>query len=234
VDWQQLAAIEVVNEEVKQLRNRLTGNLRTVATFNRGLDMVANDAVVLAALACVVAEHPQPLSWKPHAPAVRDLAAELAGHATRTGREAFSAAQSVLEQLLVILDGGLPPNGNPTEAVPPGDVAERSELMKRIKQSFDWLKSEITSETRMHDAQEQTLREATLLALLGGLVSTDSYDYADEPEYGQFVRDFIEGNVSMTAAVRADDFQGFLSARDRVQHACGQCHAQYALGDEGL
>jgi hypothetical protein len=234
VDWQQLAEMEVVNEEVKQLRNRLAANTRTVATFNRDLEMVANDAVVLAALACVVAEHPQSLSWKPHAPAVRDLAAELAGHATRAGREAFSAAQAALEQLLVILDGGLPPNGDSTRAVPAGDVADRSELMKRIKRSFDWLKTEVTSESHMQDAQDQALREATLLALLGGLVSTEGYDYADEPEYGHFVREFIEGNVGMTAAVRTDDFQSFLSARDRVQHACAQCHAQYALGDEGL
>jgi len=203
VEWQQLADIEVLSDEVKQLRNRLTANLRTVATYNRNLDAVHNDAIILAAIAAVVAIHPGSLSWQEKAGAIRDLARAMASRAGETGREAFSRTQIAFDQLVVILDGGIPPGDDAPADIPFSDVAERSELMKRIKRSFDWLKAEINTESRFRESAGEAARQAALLAVLGGIVSTESYGSADEPQYQQYVLDFIAGNTGMKAAAAA-------------------------------
>ncbi len=230
-DWRRLADIEVLNDEVKQIRNRLTADLRTVGTYNRNLDSVANDAVVLAAVAAVVAAHPDSLSWQKKAKIVRDLSTRLAAQAGEPGREAFLAAQVPFEQLIEILDGGPPPDDAIAADIPFCEIADRSELMKRIKRSFDWLKSEINSESRFRRSPDALAREASLLAVLGAIVSSECYDLSGEPQYQQFVHEFIEGNVGMATA---DSYQTFTTARDRVQNSCATCHGEYALGDEGL
>ncbi|MBX3438328.1 MAG: hypothetical protein KF861_12615, partial [Planctomycetaceae bacterium] len=233
VDWQRLASMEMLNEEVKRIRNRLTAHLRTVASFNREGDAIANDAVVLAAIAAVAARHPESTTWQQHADAVRDLATQLASHAGRTGRESFTAAQLPYEQLLAILDGGRPTTVGAAN-VPFSDVADRSSLMKRIKRSFDFLKGDIASETRFRQSEDDILREATLLATLGGMISTDSYGSWNEPRYQQFVSEFIESSLLIRDAAVKHQFSDFLTARDRLQNSCAACHGEYALGDEGL
>ncbi len=230
-DWRRLADIEVLNDEVKQIRNRLTADLRTVGTYNRNRDAIATDAAVLAAVAAVVGAHPDPLSWQNKATVVRDLSSQLAAQAREPGRDAFSAAQIPFEQLTEVLDGGPPPNGAAVADVPFCEIAGRSELMKQIKRSFDWLKSEIDSESRFRRSPDRRVREASLLAVLGAVLSSECYDLSDEPQYQQFFHEFIEGSVGMTTA---DSFQTFTTARDRVQNSCAKCHGEYALGDEGL
>ncbi len=233
-DWQRLASIEVLNEEVKHLRNRLTTDLKTVATYNRNIEAIANDSVVLAALAAVVSVHPGALSWQGNAKFVRDLAANVSTQATGTGREPFNAAQTSFEQIVSILNGGPPPEMDAAGVVPFSEVADRSELMKRTKRSFDWLKSEINTADRFNESTEDIRREATVLAVFGGLISTDSYDSSDEPQYQQFAREFVDANLAITTAVEAKDYEQFTIARDRVQNACAACHGEYAFGDEGL
>ena len=233
-DWQRLASIDVLNEEVKQLRNRLTVNLRTVATYNRNLDAVANDSVMLAGVAAVISTHPGSLSWRPHANIVRDLAAKVAAEATESGREHYAEAQLAFEQIVTILNGGAAPEIKAPESIPFSDVADRSELMKRTKRSFDWLKAEVNTQERFAEMPEDIVREATILAVIGGLISTESYDSAVEPQYQQFAHEFIEANLAITTAVKATNFEQFTIARDRVQNSCAACHGEYAFGDEGL
>ncbi|MGD9854686.1 MAG: hypothetical protein AB7U20_07015 [Planctomycetaceae bacterium] len=234
VDWEELAEIEVLNEEVKQIRTRLSASLRTVATYNRNVEAIAGDAVILAAIAAVVQVHPGSLSWQEKAGGVRNLALELASHASGTGRQAFSAAQLPYEQLVGVLDGGTLPDGGADDQRPFSDVAGRTDLMRRIKRAFDWLKSEVNTEDRFRASREQIIREASLLAVCGGLVSTESYDLSDEPRYQQFVRELMNGGKGMASAVASESYPDFTTARDRVQNSCAACHGEYALGDEGL
>lgn len=234
VDWQQLADIETLNDEVKQLRNRLTAQLRTVASYNQSLEAIRNDATVLAAIAAVVGLHPETLSWQEKSPAVRDLAMQLAGQAAETGRQAFSEAQLTFEQIVVILNGGPAPDTRTSPDVSFSEIADRSELMKRVNRSFEFLRSEINTEGRFHESRHEVEREAALLAVLGGIVSTEAYGSTDEPQYQEYVRDFIAGNTQMVTAAGAENYQDFLTARDRVQNSCASCHGEYAFGDEGL
>ena len=234
LDWQQLAAADVLNEEVKRLRNSLTTNLNTLATYNRNIDSIVNDGATLAALAAVVEVHPDRLSWTDNAKFVRDLGYEISMKADGSGRGPFEATKLPFEQIVEILNGGPPPDLESADKVPFSDVADRSEMMKRIKTSFEYLKAEINTEARFKESPEDVTREASVLASMGGMISTSSYDSTDEEEYQKFVTDFIQACVDMSAAATTDDYAKFEDARSRVQNACNACHGEYAFGDEGF
>ena len=233
-DWQQLAAADVLNEEVKRLRNSLTTNLNTLATYNRNIDSIVNDGATLAALAAVVEVHPDRVSWTDNAKFVRDLGYEIYMKADGSGRGPFEATKLPFEQIVEILNGGPPPDLEATDKVPFSDVADRSEMMKRIKASFEYLKAEINTEARFKESPEDVTREASVLASMGGMISTDSYDSTDEEEYQKFVTNFIQACVDMSTAATTDDYSKFEDARSRVQNACNACHGEYAFGDEGF
>jgi hypothetical protein len=110
------------------------------------------------------------------------------------------------EQIIGILNGGPPPEMESEDNVPFAAVADRSELMKRIKKSFDYLRTDITTEGRFKELPDDVIREASVLASFGRLISTESYDSADQEQYRQFVGDFMQANVDVAAASKAGDF----------------------------
>lgn len=232
--WTELISAEVLNEAVTKLRNSLTAHLNTLATYNRNTEAIANDGAILAALAAVAEVHPDAVSWKDNAAFVRDLGYQIYMKADGTGRQAFDATREPFEQIVSVLNGGPPPDLEVERNVPFADIADRSELMKRVKRSFDFLRAEINTADRFREAPDEIVLEASVLASLGGVVSSPSYDSADEEQYQQFVREFIQANVEVVEATQADDFARYESARNRVQRACDACHAEYAFGDESF
>ncbi len=234
IAWQEIAPIGVLEEETKQLRNRLTSNLQTVATFNKNVESIANDGATLAALAAVIADHPDEIGWKDKAVYVRDLGHELFLKAEGSGRTPYNDARKPFERIITIFDGGPPPEQELPASVPLAEIADRGEMMKRIKKSFDFLKSEINTEARLTEEAAAAVREGTVLTVLGRLLQDHSYDSADEPQYQQFAQDFVEGCQGMVKSVGDQEYSAFQAAHNRVQNACNACHGDYAFGDEGL
>jgi len=150
-NWQELVDVDVLNEAVTKLRNRLRTNLNTLATYNRNIDAIANDGACLAALAAVAEAHPNAVGWKDKAKYVRDLGYEIYQKADGTGRAAFDATREPFEQIVAILNGGPPPDMPAEDNVPFDYVADRTEMMKRIKQSYDFLRAEINTEARFKE-----------------------------------------------------------------------------------
>jgi hypothetical protein len=226
-DWEKIAPIDVLVEETKQLRNRLSTNLQTVATYNRNYELIARDGLVLSTLAAVVAAHPGAVNWKEKAKFVRELANQVYLSASGTGSKPYEATKTPFEQIVAILDGGPPPDLEVEDQVPLGDFADRGTLMKHVEQSIGWLKSEVNTESRMKEYKERVVREASVLAAFGQVISDPSYTSADEPAYQGFVKEFVDGNVGMAQAAVGDNFPDFEAARNRVQTSCGVCHQKY-------
>ena len=233
VTWSNLIRPEVLDEESKLLRTRLTGNLQRVATYNRSVAAIENDATVLAMLAGVAERLDAEMRWKARSPAVRSLAAEVSENATGSGRSAFEEARRPFERLLVILDGG-PTDGVDAEPTDFGDYAHQSALMTRTKQSFDWMKGTVVSADRLAEEKDAVIREASLLAAVGQVIKDESYGYGDEPSYQTYADAFIAACLQSRDAAVADDFNAFSEAVGRVQNQCAACHSEYAFGDGGL
>lgn len=236
IDWEQVIPIEVLNEEVKQIRNRLSANLQTVATFNREQEANKLDAVVLSGLAAIAVLHPGDLNWKDKAPHIRDLANVIFVNSSDTGREPYAACEVAFEQIQTMLDGGpVPPELTADPARSPVEVADRFDLMYRFRLTSSHLKSNINSEARLKEDVPGVTRELSVLAGLATLVSMDGYGYADESDYQGHIATFLEAvNTSRTGA-QLESFEQFSQGVAAIQKACNDCHQQYAFGtDAGI
>ncbi len=107
-DWNALIEMDVLDAEVKRIRNELAAQLQSVPKYNSHFQEIAIAGTTLAAVAEIVAEHPGSVSWKPNAPFVRDLAAKIHDAASAPGGPAFQATKTPYEQLVDVLDGNLP------------------------------------------------------------------------------------------------------------------------------
>ena len=67
-DWNALIEMDVLDAEVKRIRNELAAQLQSVPKYNSHFQEIAIAGTTLAAVAEIVAEHPGSLSWKPNAP----------------------------------------------------------------------------------------------------------------------------------------------------------------------
>jgi hypothetical protein len=231
-DWASLAAIEVLNEEIKELRNRLTTNLQTVATYNANTETIVTDGNILASIAAVIERHPGEVNWKEKAAHVRGLAYDMYLSAGNSGRGPFEDTKEPFEQLTTILDGG--PAAGEAEEAALSDVGDRAKIMKRIDESFGWLRSDVNTETRLKEDKDRVIREASVLATLATVIGDPNYENATADDYKMFLRQFIDGCKEMIAAANAENFAQYESARNMVDGSCNPCHQQYRSGDSGF
>ncbi|WP_145370937.1 cytochrome c [Maioricimonas rarisocia] len=235
IDWVAVAPVETLAEEMTVLRNRLTANLNTVATYNRNIDQISIDATVLGAIAAVLTVHPEESRWDENAKFIRDLAYDVWISADGTGSKAFRATQEPFEAILTILSGGPPPPGRESDDVVPfGDIVDRGDMMRRIEISFNSLKANVNTADRLAEGTEDAIRELTVLSMFGAMMQTEGYDSADEPNYRRYAGNFVDGSTAARQAVQTQDFDGFSAALNKIQTSCGECHGEYRSGGDGF
>ena len=233
VDWKTIAPIEVLADEVKAIRNRLSANLRTVATYNASYNAIETDGSVLALIAAIVERHPDKLSWTDSAAHVRQLAYDIYLNASGRGRTQFEATTAPFEKLIVIWDGGPPPDSAAESQTPLADTGDRAQIMSRIEQTFHWLRSDINTPSRMKDELERVSRETTLMAAFGTALADPGFDDADQEPYRRMLQQFVEVHLAMRSAAAADDFAAFEQARNNAEKSCTACHQEYRTGSSG-
>lgn len=235
IDWVAIAPVDTLAEELTVLRNRLTANLNTVATYNRNIDQISMDATVLGAIAAVLTQHQGESRWDENAKFIRDLAYDVWISADGTGSKAFRATQEPFENILTILSGGPPPPGRESDDVVPfADIVDRGEMMRRIEVSFNSLKSNINTADRLRESADDAMRELTVLAMFGAMMQTPDYDSADEPNYRNYATSFVDGSTAARQAAQSQDFDAFSAALNKIQTSCGECHGEYRSGGDGF
>ena len=233
-DWAAAAPIELLNDETKELRNRLTANLQTVATYNANVESIVTDGNILATIAAVIERHPGELNWKEKAGHVRSLAYDIYLNAGNSGRGPFEKTKEPFEQIATILDGGPAPDGE-IEADPVlSDVGDRAHIMKRIDTTFGWIRADVNTEGRLSEYKERLIREASVLATLATFITDENYDSATDEAYREFIRQFVEGCHGIVQAANTGDYAAFETARNQVDNTCTPCHNQFKSAESGF
>ena len=228
-EWGELVTLEVVVNETKKIKNRLTDSLVNVGKYNGNYkDGIQVDGAVLATLAHIVPKLDGSLSWKGDAPVVRDLAAEVAKKANGLGQASFDPTRQAFDKLEGMLSGNKPAGleDSPAE-LPFGEFAKRSALMKRMQKSYDFMKSNVTTEGTFKKELETVQQEASLLAVLSRVCGAKEYPSADEDEYQQFIKDLVTACVEINAATKGEAFPAYQEAMNKVQRLCDNCHMAY-------
>jgi hypothetical protein len=227
-DWGGLIDIDILDAEVKRIRNDLAAQLQSVSKYNSHYQEIAIAGATLATVGEIVAEHSGSVSWKANAPLVRDLGAKIHDSAHAPGASALRATKTSYEQLVDVLDGNVPAGVDP--AKPQRDfseIAKRDVVMKRMDHSFQWLKKGGPAQQILKKQAANALQEASLLAALGRVITVGHYDSADDPKYKAHAEDLSKSAAAIAAAVKSNDATAFTDAVGRVQKRCDACHADF-------
>ena len=232
-DWAKVIPLEVALEAVKVARTEINANLVSTQKYNAGMETIQLNAALMGMLAVIVSEHPEAANWKDKAKYIRDLNYEILGKATEKGGGPWKATQELFEQITGMLDGGKPPEKPADDFKPYVETADRADMMKYIDKTMNDLKANIGDPKRMKEQAEPANRQLAVMAALGAMMLDVSYEHADNPEYVGFTKAFIEGAQAGVEAVKAEKFEDFQGALNKMNTSCGDCHPKFRGGDGG-
>lgn len=228
VAWGQYVSMDQIQEETKQLRNRLTASMQSLAKFNSDFKEIQADASVLAAMAIIVERHPDAVTWKPNSRFVQEFAAKMQETSAALGRESYDKTQAEFERVSAVLNGNVPADAGELPAErPPAEVASRWGAMKKMEKIRDWMKANLTTEANFKADLERIQQDGSILVALSALVADHSYVSADEEEYQKYAQQLIDASKAAVAAGKAEDFAAFTTSVQAIQKACGDCHNDY-------
>jgi cytochrome c556 len=229
--WSEFIPIDNLQDEVKKIRNRLTGWLQGQGTYNGNYKDIAVDGTVLAALAEIAVEHSGDVSWKANAPFIRKFGHELAGAASGLGSSNFEKSKVAFEKITAVFNGSIPADaGEAAPKQPFHEVADRGGLMKRVEKAKNWMKDNINTEAKLKGDADTVLHEAYLIATLGKVFATEGYSNTDEDDYRQSAKVLIDGALETVTATKDQSFDKFTKSMDKVNKSCDQCHVSYRNG----
>ena len=231
IPWQELIPIEELQGEVKTVRNSLNKQMANQGSYNSNFKEIAVDGAEMAALAGIVQEHAEALSWKDKAQYVRDFGAQLSQSAIGLGKDNFDKTRSAFQKLTSVLEGSIPADAGDVPSTRPfNEAASRKGLMKRIEKAKNFLKQDVNSEAKFKSLSDQIRREAALISALGSVITTSGYEYTSEDDYQTHAKTLIDGGKEATSALRDESYDRFKQAVDKVNKSCTDCHASYGNG----
>jgi hypothetical protein len=226
--WATLITAATIDEEVKSIRNFLNENVHSVGTFNSSMLMIPPKAAALGAVAGIVMEHPESISWKDDAKYVRDLAKKMNSSVLQRGAK----DQKRIEELYDAVDATLSrskPAGleEPPESDSFAEVAEMRLLMMRMEEAEKRLKTEAGNESTMGEKKAMVAHEASMMAVMAKIVSMPAYGYGDDPKFTGYANEVLKASQDIKTAAESGDFAGYESALTRVSTTCSNCHSDY-------
>ena len=224
VDWKKLMPKEVLESEIKQIRNRLTRYTQSVGQFKQNIFQIPTEAAALTLLAAIVIDHPDEFGWKENAKHVRDLSAKMLSEKLMATNGSYKQVSEPFLNIIDILDGNLPDGlDEAKDQVDLADVVDFKTLMFRAKQAEEWTKTNCGSEAGMKENVDQAIREAHVIAAIGEALKDESYGWTDE-EFNKFADPFRDNALKMTTAIATESFEAFDMGLNQVSQQCTQCH----------
>ena len=226
--WKDLLPIEELQGELKSVRNSMTKSMANQGSYKSSFKEVAIEGAEIAALAGIMREHSDSLTWKEKAHYVRDFGAQISQAAIGLSKENFENTKAAFQRLTSVLDGSVPDDaGDVPESRPFNEAASRKGLMRRIEKAKNYLQQDINSESKFKSLADQAKHEAAIIAALGTVITTSGYEYTADDEYQKHAKSLIDGGKEATMALQDEAFDRFKQAVDKVNKSCTDCHQSY-------
>jgi hypothetical protein len=229
IDWNVLAPMPALVDEVKQTRGRLEKNLLKVGDFNKNTAVIGQDGALLAAIGAVVAKHPGEVNWKDKAGFIRDLGYQINVKAEGSGMKPYNATKTPFEDLKRLLDGEAP-SGTAKDDVPFSEVADRAALMGKLNAKYESVKSNVNSAGRLKEEKERVLGDLAIMNLLMTVMGDHSYDQADDPRYAGYVQSMMNDQKAAIEAATSENFESYSAAVGKINNTCNECHMIFRTG----
>jgi hypothetical protein len=229
VDWNQLAPMTAIVDEVKHARTRLGKNLLKVGDFNKNTAVIGQDGALIAAIGAVVAKHPGEVNWKDKANFIRDLGYQINVKAEGSGSKPYNATKTPFEDLKRLLDGEAP-SGTAKEDVAFSEVADRAALMAKLNSKYESVKSNVNSAARLKEEKDRVLGDLAIMNLLMTVMADHSYDQADDPRYAGYVTTMLNDQKAAIEAATSENFDAYSAAIGKINNTCNECHMIFRTG----
>ena len=128
-----------------------------------------------------------------------------------------------------ILSGGpFTPPVKPSEDFEWASVADVSELMKRLAESYrKKIKPWVASEGSYKDNFDDLMQEAAVVAVIGELLKKESMENADNDDYAEFSDSLRDGAMMIIQSAAAKDQAMAVKGAGMIDQSCQNCHAEY-------
>jgi len=226
--WGDLISAQMLDDEVKTIRNFLNENLQSVGVFNSSMLMIPPKAATLGAMAGVAAEHPGAITWKEDATYIRNLAKQMNSDTLRSGPKDQKRLLELYEAASDTLNRSRPAG---VEPLPEGEgfaeVSEMRLLMLRMAESEKRMKTEAGTEGAMNSRKDMVSHEAAIMATLAKIVTLPGYGYEDDPAFKAYANDVIKSALAIKGAAESNDFPTYELALTKISTTCSSCHSEY-------
>lgn len=225
--WSSVLPAAALESEVKAVRNFLNQKLRSVGSYNSSVTMIPAKAATVALLAGIAVEHTGGLSWKEDALYIRDLAASMNGSVLQRGPKDQRRLLGLFENLADTLNRSRPSGLNePDPETTLADVAAMKLVMVRMDEAEQRLRTEV-NESSFTSSKEIVQHEASILSGLMQAMTTESYGYADDPEFRKMAQKITDSGREMRGAADRGNFKDFELSLSRIAGSCQACHREY-------
>lgn len=227
-DWSTVISADILQAEVKSIRNFLNQNLQTVGAYNASMFEIPARTATLSAMAGIASSHSGEISWKKRAAYIRSISATMHEEKLQTGPKFQRPLLGKFEQIDEMLSGSLPGGmEEPPAEFEFAELAEMPFLMKRMEMAFNNMKTNAGSEDGFKENEEMVKHESAVLGALMKAVLTEGYGYSDDEEFLAFAKPIQDAATSMTDAVDLGNFDQYDAGLSAITKSCTQCHNIY-------
>ena len=228
INWKEVIAASVLDEEIKKINNRFRAKLQTVATFNSSYLELPPHVTTMAALSAIAAQHPDEVRWKKNANQIRDLSASMLTEKLQRGPKSYKQMNEPYLNIGDILSGS-PPGGlaEPNEDGAMVEYVDIGFLMKRIEIGTKWMQVNVGSEEALMENADDIKHEAALLGALLTVTMTEGYGYEEDDDFKAFAKGMMDGCKKVTEAVGTGNLENYQLGFPLIDQACTKCHGTY-------
>jgi hypothetical protein len=227
--WSKLADAETLETEIKKSINALGPAVENPGQFkSQHFRQARRHYSSLAVWFGVTAAYDGDIKWKDKAASLRDGIAKAGFNCKVGSDQSFQEAKARLEDLRTMLEGGTPklPPAEPTADWK--NVADLTELMKRMEESGQNSLAPWTASANDFKAnKDKILHEAQLLAVLAEVIKHPSYEYGEDANFVKYAEDLRGACLEMVEGVRTDNYDKARSGAGAMSKACTGCHGDF-------
>ena len=227
-DWGSIMPAEILDGEVKRIRNRMNQYMQSIASFKQNIFQLPADAATLSVLANIAAKHPGNISWKANAKFVRDLSYKMVEGDLKPDKATYDAVSEPFQNLIDVLGGNTPPGLEDSEEfVLFSEVSDFGALMKRLDRGEKWAKTNCGSEDSFKEEVETAESEGYVIAAISKVISTEGFGYFEDEDFLAHSKPMYEAAIKMAEGAKSGEFAVFDAGINAVSQKCTQCHTEY-------
>ena len=227
--WSKLISAETVEDEIKRI-NLLVGQNVTTPTKFRGGGFKKGRVhfSMLAVLFAITAEYDGEIRFKKIAPGARQAFAR-AGFNCKVGTiGAYNEAKARKLDIADLVRGSSVTFAKGDVKATWVKVADRPPLMKWLEEAQQNRLSPWTaSDAQFKKNNEKLLHEAQIVAALADVISRESYEFGDDPDYVKFCTQLKKAALDVVEAVKGDNAADARKAVGVMGQSCSDCHEDY-------